>query len=545
MPDATTIFGPPGTGKTTRLAQAIEHASQTFGPDRVIVASLTKTAATEIINRGIPVNPENAGTLHAICYRALGRPKVIDGDRNLIEEFNRMYSRALTPQDVNPDDLGGEQADGRTETDLIREEMNLLRVRMIPRDLWPAHVVDFAEEWDAFKSFSATIDFTDMIEHGLRDLPVAPGSPGAIFYDEAQDGSALELALIRQWAEHTDHTVIAGDDDQALYAWRGASVEAFLGFSERKRYLERSYRLPRLVHAYAQRWAEQIGVREPKAYQPRELDGELVERPYLLRYPEQWITGVESLLDAGKSVMLLATCRYMLSPLVALLKKRGLPFHNPYRLHAGDWNPLGGSHGVGPGQRLLAYAKLAAGGNSPWTWTELHRWTDPLRAEVLSHGAKARLAERSKDPEIAPYGVVRELLGPDALAAAMRGDLEWYERSLLASKQRSLVFPLRAATVHGIPALRKHMSEVQGHPGKGLIVGTVHSVKGGEADVVYLWPDLSPAAMEEWYDSRRRDTVLRTLYVGITRAREAVVLCEPGSGMAAVWLPVEVASAAA
>ena len=39
-------------------------------------------------------------------------------------------------------------------------------------------------------------------------------------------------------------------------------------------------------------------------------------------------------------MMFLAACSYMLHPVVAALRKRGIPFHNPYRKSNGFWNPL-------------------------------------------------------------------------------------------------------------------------------------------------------------------------------------------------------------
>lgn len=61
-------------------------------------------------------------------------------------------------------------------------------------------------------------------------------------------------------------------------------------------------------------------------------------------------------------------------------------------------------------------------------------------------------------------------------------------------------------------------------------MGTIHSVKGGEADVVVLFPDLSAAGMRQWVGPwEGRDAVIRCFYVGMTRARETLVICQPGS----------------
>lgn len=55
-----------------------------------------------------------------------------------------------------------------------------------------------------------------------------------------------------------------------------------------------------------------------------------------------------------------------------------------------------------------------------------------------------------------------------------------------------------------------------------------NSVKGGEADTVHLIPDLSVAAKEEEESSTEgADAIRRTIYVGLTRARDRVVIHAP------------------
>jgi superfamily I DNA/RNA helicase len=58
-----------------------------------------------------------------------------------------------------------------------------------------------------------------------------------------------------------------------------------------------------------------------------------------------------------------------------------------------------------------------------------------------------------------------------------------------------------------------------------LTVGTIHSVKGAGADVVYLSPAISPAGAAEWaLGGARRDNTLRQFYVGMTRAVKTLVV---------------------
>ncbi|HUX78338.1 MAG TPA: ATP-binding domain-containing protein, partial [Alphaproteobacteria bacterium] len=63
-----------------------------------------------------------------------------------------------------------------------------------------------------------------------------------------------------------------------------------------------------------------------------------------------------------------------------------------------------------------------------------------------------------------------------------------------------------------------------------ITIGTIHSVKGGEADVVYLYPDISVAAATERMigaGQESEDSLLRLFYVGMTRAYEELVLMSP------------------
>ena len=60
-----------------------------------------------------------------------------------------------------------------------------------------------------------------------------------------------------------------------------------------------------------------------------------------------------------------------------------------------------------------------------------------------------------------------------------------------------------------------------------------NSVKGGEADVVYVFPDLSRAGMREWTgDPEQQASVYRLFYVAMTRARDTLVLLRPQGDLA-------------
>ena len=83
------------------------------------------------------------------------------------------------------------------------------------------------------------------------------------------------------------------------------------------------------------------------------------------------------------------------------------------------------------------------------------------------------------------------LFEPDALVGMMSAWdaghlalLEWWQSKLTADAQKRAAFPSEIVATRGPRALLETPK---------VIVGTIHSVKGGEADVVYLFPDLSAA----------------------------------------------------
>ena len=72
------IFGPPGTGKTTHVANHVRHAVDRFGPNSVLVTSFSRATAAELASRGVLLDHDRIGTLHSHCYHALGKPAIAE-----------------------------------------------------------------------------------------------------------------------------------------------------------------------------------------------------------------------------------------------------------------------------------------------------------------------------------------------------------------------------------------------------------------------------------------------------------------------------------
>jgi DNA helicase II / ATP-dependent DNA helicase PcrA len=84
----------------------------------------------------------------------------------------------------------------------------------------------------------ARVDFSLIQQKALQVLDAIPSSIHAFRYvilDEYQDTNTIQESLFFKLAEGHKNICVVGDDDQALYRFRGATVENFVEFPERCR----------------------------------------------------------------------------------------------------------------------------------------------------------------------------------------------------------------------------------------------------------------------------------------------------------------------
>ena len=527
------ITGPPGTGKTTWLARQARLACEKHNPDKVLITSLTRAAAAEIAGRDTPIPRNNIGTLHSLCFRSLGSPIIAE---TRFHEFNADFPQfRLSTDHVKGEDSEVEAPGLVTQGDKLLSEVNLLRQQMIPVERYAEKHKMFIKRYSEWKVENELLDFTDLIERALDDVLYAPGRPTVLLGDECQDWSLLETNLMRKWGMETETFIRVGDPDQAIYEWRGADPDTFRRSnipSENRRILKQSYRVPRAVHELAIQWIKQITERDDIEYLPTVNEGRVTFGSGSYRTPESFIDEIVKRIDAGQSVMVLGTCAYMLEPLKMVLKRLGVPFHNPYRKTRGDWNPLRHGRGVSATERLFAFlsehAPLWQDEARRWTWQDLKRWTKIVNSkQILAHGAKKQIEDADKEgsptiDELCDLFRDSFILG-DLVRKAAKGDHRVY---------LDMVTPANRPRFDYIKAVIDRHSFAGLTDTPKLTIGTVHSVKGGEADAVFLFPDLSQAGMLQWItQGRGHDGIVRLMYVAMTRARNEIVLLQPASDL--------------
>jgi len=530
------LIGPPGTGKTTSLSAQVRKLVEEYGSDSVLIASLTRAAAAEIAGRHLPIPRQMIGTLHAHCYHALGCPELTESK---ISEWNREGGASR----FQMTESGGENIDdafpervGRLAGDEALQEYQLLRVKMIHRETWPVKIKTFAERWENWKNQNSYYDFVDLIDYAYTDINHAPGNPSFLIVDEAQDLDLLSVALIRKWSEHVQATIYAGDPWQTIYDWRGSDPCAldYIQESNHVKVLEQSYRLPRAVHRYAMKWMEKhlYGYKEIQ-FKPRDEEGSVEYLPSMnYKTPLHVADLAGQHTDRGKSVMVLGTCSYHVYDIVAALKHLGIPFKNPFRSTRGDWNPLS-NRGTSMSDRFISFFgsdklfypdKPRKPGTLPWSIEDLKNFTEIMKSSTcLKLGAKKSIALLN-DHDTYTLDDLSFWFTDEALAALLRGDVEFLSKNIIESKQKQAKYPLEIICRYGVERLVKSINKDKNFTGM-VCPGTIHSVKGAEASVVIICPDISQAAYRMLKDSsEQKNSVIRLFYVGMTRAKEELIL---------------------
>ena len=472
------LFGPPGTGKTTKLLKYVKTFLKLGTPiDKIGYFAFTTKAANEAIDRMLDYHTaferkdlKHFRTLHSLAFNQLGMKKAQVMQEEHYEDIGKKLGIEVTVYSNGEESTGFINSDSeyfnlinaaRIKNISIEDEYN---TDMYSQDLDKRLLQIISDEVQNYKDAYKLIDFTDMIEK-FNVSELCPKFDVS-FVDEAQDLSPIQWQMVDIIKKNSKYIILAGDDDQAIYGWAGADVKKFQQkFSKKDIILPQSYRVPLKVQHIADKILDLIpdDRRIKKQWQARKEVGDV-----------NYIQSLEDVpLDEG-NWLVLARYNDKLNRLKPALRERGIYFEFKDRK----------SYKITLFRTILNYIRWQKGDDLSLSEVkDIFEYTNT--EEELTEERMYNLEEFGYDKNIPWY---------DEFTSDYEECL--YIREMLSNGEQ----------------LRKNPR---------VKLSTIHSAKGGEADNVLLILDNTKTirdALEK--NSDKQDEEHRVWYVGVTRTKQ-------------------------
>lgn len=552
----------PGTGKTftlvSRLAALIGGGSAT--PERVVAITFTNKAAEEVRERlkaaaGAAAERVFVGTFHGFCLTWLRQEEpdlAVVGEEGRDRILRRLFpettvaGRKEIGEEIGQYFLHGHN-DGTEPSPAVQGYLNeLSRLKAIDLEGVIPYFVKWLEEPSRLQRIAAEV------EH--------------LFVDEFQDLNGSQYELVRLLGKSASLFAI-GDPDQSIYGFRGSDSSFFFRFGDlpgtSRLLLTRNYRSRPAILEAAAAVIGNNGTASGLILTPQLSGRGLIERhsaptpeaeaEFVVRRIEELMGGIEHFSlhsgrggegGAGRSfgdIAVLYRLSRQADELAHALERRGIPFQlvgsTPFYMR--------------PGLRGAYYfLQAAAGSDSIDHWLALAAELKgvgaaalaqleealPISGDFLACARKVELAamavRRLKELEeaLARFEPVNRCNG---LAAALAGafeflgiDPEGHDAKRLIELAGSFGSDLSSFASH----LREYAAATVYDPrAEGVSLMTFHAAKGLEFPVVFLTgleEGLLPCSMMGTTDVEEER---RLFYVGITRAKETLILTSAAS----------------
>lgn len=257
------ILAGAGSGKTRVLTTRIAWLIQTgqLSPGGVMAVTFTNKAAKEMLTRlgamlPVPVRGMWIGTFHGLCNRFLRahwKLAALPQGFQILDSSDQLSAVKRVIKAMNLDEerfvpkqvtwfIAAQKEDGlRPQHVEVRDEQTRVMVQVYQayeEQCQREGVVDFAELM--LRTYELMRDNAALREHYQRRFR-------HILVDEFQDTNKLQYAWLKVFAGPEAAVFAVGDDDQSIYAFRGAQVGNMAAFErefrvERVIKLERNYR---------------------------------------------------------------------------------------------------------------------------------------------------------------------------------------------------------------------------------------------------------------------------------------------------------------
>ena len=484
--DRTIIPGPPGTGKTYRLVNVHLnnelHQLKTESK-KILYISFSNAAADEArkrINELYPGNEIIVSTMHSFGTSMLK----IDTNTQLLEgkTWNNFKNYSGICKDLNFENIQRENGYREYKNNYMKiieyHRNKLVEVEDAAIELGLIDYINMGlckqilQDLNDYKRDYKMFEFSDMISEFVKK-DMCP-SLDAVFLDEAQDLSPLQWDMFFYIESKCKRSYIAGDDDQAIYSFQGASPEIFINLQGTMDSQIISRRVPKSIHKLALSILDNLDIRREKEWIPRDAEGSVIEDHNL-----------EDIDFSSGQWMILTRTNEQMKYIVEYLETTGYRFDCKFN-------------------DLLPFNLVEA----------IQIW------ERLNKGAIVPAQEAKK---IYEYLTCKDNhLKYKFSSGASLDDVDYVDLDELQLHHGLQVtgswelFDISKEQKNYIKNLIDHGDDLS-KPAR-IKVSTIHSVKGEESDNVILFTDLEPIIYRS--AQKDKDTEHRLFFVGVTRAKE-------------------------
>ncbi|HEU4440466.1 MAG TPA: ATP-dependent helicase [Burkholderiales bacterium] len=245
-----------GTGKTNTLAHRVAHlVLQGCPPERILLLTFTRRAALEMTRRASRIVAEVkkevrlpwSGTFHAVANRLI---RLNCKRLGLTESFSVLdRGDAADLMDVVRHERGLSRAEKRfprKDTCLAIYSHRVNTQRPLAETLalmypwcaeWEVELKNLLGEYVNRKLQNQALDYDDLLLywHAMMQDEALAAEIGARFdhvlVDEYQDTNVLQAEILQRLKPTGQGLTVVGDDAQAIYSFRAATVENIRGFA--------------------------------------------------------------------------------------------------------------------------------------------------------------------------------------------------------------------------------------------------------------------------------------------------------------------------
>ena len=245
------ILAGAGSGKTRVLTYRMAHMIEDLGikPWSILAITFTNKAAREMKERveslvGEKANDMWISTFHSTCVRILRREIEKIGYKSSFTIYDTADQKTLLKEcmktlNINEKDITIQEIMGKIGRAKDNMQSPASFMREHESNFREKKIADVYEMYQKRLKENNALDFDDLIfktEELFKSnedvLEFYQNKFKYIMVDEYQDTNGAQYEFVRLLAKKYKNICVVGDDDQCIYAWRGADVTNILDFEK-------------------------------------------------------------------------------------------------------------------------------------------------------------------------------------------------------------------------------------------------------------------------------------------------------------------------